>query len=47
MEGVLELQTEFVSPANFDKFSGGCLEHQVQRLLNLSRGSAGPGIVID
>lgn len=47
MEGVLELQTEFVSPANFDKFSGGCLEHQVQRLVILSQGSAGLRVMID
>lgn len=47
MQWVLELQIEFISFANSNKYGIGRLEHQVQRLLNLRPRLAGTRIVID
>ena len=41
MEWVLELHIELIPLASSDKFGSGCLEHHVQRLLNLSAGLVG------
>lgn len=47
MDWVLELQIEFISLANSDKCGSGCLDHQVQTLLNPSLRLAGTRIMID
>lgn len=44
MEWVLELHIELIPLASSDKFGSGCLEHHVQRLLNLSAGLVGTGL---
>ena len=46
IEGVLELQIEFISVTDSGKFGSGYIEYHVHRLPNLSLGLAGTRIII-